>query len=156
MIQSSMKKRFAIPSLAVALLLSIGCASQMKNDPDAPTGPPSATLSVETVQASYYGSASTGHGRIHYKGATRDFSIASAGAGGAGAQSISAVGQVYNLNSLADFPGTYTGLRSGLTLFNGKMYERLKNEKGAVIYLTGKTKGLSTSSGLDKVVITLK
>ena len=151
-----MENKFTILTLASVLLLSGGCASQMKNDPNAPTGPPSARISIETMQASYYGSASAGTGQLHYQGVTRDFTIASAGAGGTGAQSISATGEVYNLRSLSDFPGTYTGLRSGLTLFRGKMYERLKNEKGAVIYLTGKTKGISSSSGLDKVVITLK
>lgn len=151
-----MKDRFTIIALSSIMLLAGGCASQMKNDPNAPTTPPSASITVDSMQAAYYGSASGGTGRIHYKGVTRDFTIASVGAGGTGAQSIAAVGEVYNLASLADFPGTYTGLRSGLTLFKGKMHERLTNEKGTVIYITGKTTGLASSSGLSKVVITLK
>lgn len=150
-----MKNRFTILALSSVMLLAGGCASQMKNDPDAPTGPPSASITVDSMQAAYYGSASGGTGRINYRGVTRDFTINSLGAGGTGAQSIAAV-EVYNLDSLADFPGTYTGLRSGFTLFKGKMHERLKNEKGTVIYLTGRTKGLASSSGLSKVVITLK
>ncbi len=150
-----MKTKYtSLLGLASTLLLA-NCATQMKNDPTAPTGPPSATVKVQQFQAAYYGSTSTGKGTISYQGRTRPFTIKSLGAGGTGAQQINATGEVYHLNSLADFPGTYSGARSGLTLFRGKMHERLANDNGTVIYLTGKTSGLSTSMGLDKVVITL-
>ncbi len=36
------------------------------------------------------------------------------------------------------------------------MHEKLVNNKGVIIYLTGKTTGLSSSTGLDEVIITLK
>ena len=150
-----MKNKYTLaPALAASLLLA-SCATQMSNDPAAPTGPPSATLTVDEFQAAYYGSAATGSGTLSYQGRKRAFSVKSVGAGGSGVQEIQAVGKVYHLDSLADFSGTYTGARSGLTLFQGKMHERLENEKGTVIYLTGKTSGLSTSMGIDKVVITL-
>ena len=138
-----------------ATLLLAGCATRMSNDPTAPTGPPAATLTVKEFQVAYDASAAAGKGTISYQGQDRSFSIKSIGAGGTGAQKISAVGKVYHLNSLADFPGTYTGARSGLTLIEGKMHERLANGNGTVIYLTGKTTGLSTSMGLDKIIITL-
>lgn len=138
------------------LLLCGGCATKMESDPNAPTGPASATLTLDEWQAAYDVSAASGEGTITFNGETRRFSMTSVGAGGTGAQSISAVGQVFNLGSLSDFPGTYTGTRSGLTLFQGKMHEKLTNDKGVVIYLTGKTQGLSSTTGLDKVVITLK
>jgi len=150
-----MKHKYASALAISATLLLAGCATRMSNDPTAPTGPPAATLRVKEFQASYYGSASTGKGTLRYHGRDRSFSITGIGAGGTGAQKISAVGKVYHLNSLADFPGTYTGARSGLTLIEGKMHERLANGNGTVIYLTGETSGLSTSMGLDKIVITL-
>ncbi|MEO5917296.1 MAG: hypothetical protein ABIS50_23905 [Luteolibacter sp.] len=139
-----------------AVLLLGGCATQMSSDPTAPTGSPAATLTLDEFQASYYGSASGGSGIISYQGQSRRFSIQGVGAGGAGAQSIDAVGRVYHLNSLADFPGTYTGARSGLTLIEGKMHERYENQNGTVIYITGKTSGLSSSLGIDKIIISLK
>lgn len=149
-------KNKATSALAVlATLLLAGCATQMSNDPTAPTGPPDATLTLNQSQASYYGSASTGRGTINFHGQKRSFTVKGLGAGGTGVQNISAVGKVYHLKSLAGFPGTYTGARSGLTLFQGKMHERLANNKGTVIYLTGKTSGLATSMGLDKLVIEL-
>lgn len=141
---------------ASAGFLFSACATQMSNDPTAPTGPPDATITMDELQASYYGSATTGSGTIHYRGETRDFSIQGIGGGGTGAQSIDAVGKVYGLGSLADFPGTYTGARSGLTLIEGKMHERFANSKGVVIYVTGRTEGLSTSMGIDRILITLE
>ena len=139
-------------TLAASLLLS-NCATQMSNDPNPPSGSPEATVRISEFKASYYGSASTGSGTIRYQGRERRFSITGIGAGGAGAQTINAVGKVYHLRSLEDFPGTFTGASSGLTLINGVMHQRFENANGVVIYLTGETTGLSTSYGIEKIVI---
>lgn len=147
---------FPLLPISAALLLCGGCVTRMESDPNAPAGPPSATLTVDEWQAGYDVAAATGKGTINFNGQSRRFSITGVGAGGTGAQDIVAVGKVFNLNSLSDFSGTYTGLRSGLTLFEGKMHEKLTNKNGVVIYLTGNTKGLSSSTGLDEVIITLK
>ncbi|MEO0017420.1 MAG: hypothetical protein RLZZ522_703 [Verrucomicrobiota bacterium] len=148
-------KLIAALAASTALLLS-NCATRMSNDPTAPTGPPDATVSMDLAQASYWGSAGAGGGTLRYQGRSHPISVKMLGGGGLGAQSINATGKVYHLNSLAALPGTYTGARSGLTLVNGVMHSRLENDKGTVIYLTGKTTGLSTSFGIDKVLIELK
>jgi hypothetical protein len=141
---------------ALAALLLASCATKMSNDSNAPSGPPDATVSIDIAQASYYGSAASGGGTLRYQGRSHPISIKSIGAGGLGVQTIHATGNVYHLKSLSAFSGTYTGARSGLTLLNGKMHERLANDKGTVIYLTGKTAGLSTNYGIDKFIIELK
>ena len=148
-----MTTKIASTLAALTALVLGSCATQMTTDPTAPSGPPAATLNVDIAQASYYGSASSGGGSLNYQGRNYPISVKAVGGGGLGAQTIRATGKVYNLNSLTDFPGTYTGARSGLTLVNGKMHERLASEKGTVIYLTGKTTGLATSTGIDKFVI---
>lgn len=149
-------KNYTPSALAIsATLLLAGCATQMSNDPTAPTGPPSATLTVNEWKAAYYGSTASGSGTIHFNGRKRNFTLTSLGGGGAGLQNIQAVGKVFNLNSLADFSGTYTGASSGLTLIEGKMHERMANGNGVVIYLTGATSGLSTSMGIEQLLITL-
>lgn len=128
----------------------------MAHDPTAPSGPPAATVILDIAQASYYGSASSGGGTLNYQGRSYPISVKAVGGGGLGAQTIRATGKVYHLTSLAGFPGTYTGARSGLTLVNGKMHERLASEKGTVIYLTGRTTGLAASTGIDKFIIEFK
>lgn len=145
-----------ITTLAACALLFPSCATRMSNDPTAPTGTPDATVKIDIVQASYYASAGTGSGTLRYQGRTYPFSIKSLGGGGLGAQSIHATGKVFYLKSLDSFSGTYTGARSGLTLLEGKMHERLENSRGTVIYLSGKTSGLATSMGIDKFSIELK
>jgi hypothetical protein len=151
-----MKTKLTTTLAAAGALLLASCATKMSNDPTAPSGAPDATVRLDIAQASYYGSAAAGGGSLRYQGRSYPISVKVLGGGGLGAQSINATGKVYHLNSLAAFPGTYTGARSGLTLVNGKMHERLENDKGTVIYLTGKTAGLSTNYGIDKFVIELK
>jgi len=141
---------------ATAALLLASCVTKKTNDPNAPSGPPDATLTLDISQASYYGSASSGGGRLNYQGRSYPISVKAVGGGGTGVQTIHATGEVYRLQSLAAFSGTYTGKRSGLTLFKGKMYERLESDKGTIIYLTGSTSGLASSSGIDKFFIKLK
>ena len=103
----------------------------------------------------YYVSATTGRGTLDFKGQRRAFTINSVGVGGTGGQNISATGKVYNLNSLSDFSGKYRGISRGFTLIEGKMYSRLTNDNGVVIYLTGETKGLASSAGLQSFQIAL-
>ena len=141
---------------AAALLFAAGCATQKSSDPNAPTGPPDATLSFDESQGGYDVAGGTGKGTITFQGKTRAFTVKAVGAGGTGVQSIHAVGDVYHLQSLEDFEGTYSGARSGLTLFKGKMHERISNDKGVVIYITGRTSGLASSLGMDKVFIKLE
>lgn len=148
-------KRTSALAAAFTLMLA-SCATQISNDPTAPKGTPQAAVNIDIAQASYYGSAATGGGTLRYQGRSYPISIKAVGGGGFGAQTIHATGKVYHLKSLASFPGTYTGARSGLTLLNGKMHERLENDKGTVIYLTGKTTGLSTNYGIDKFIIELR
>ena len=151
-----MKNTITAAFVSVAVLFTIGCATQKSTDKNAPTGPPDATIKFEGGQASYWVTGSGGTGSITYQGTTRKFSAVAAGAGGSGAQKMSAVGEVYNLKSLSDFPGTYTGAKSGLTLFRGKMHERLENDSGVVIYAESKTTGLASATGLVTVTISFK
>jgi hypothetical protein len=151
-----MTTKLATTLAAASALFLASCATQMSNDPTAPSGPPDATVSIDIAQASYYGSAAAGGGTLQYQGRSYPISVKAVGGGGLGAQTIHATGKVFHLKSLAAFPGTYTGARSGLTLLNGRMHERLANDKGTVIYLTGRTSGLSTNYGIDKFIIELR
>ena len=140
---------------ASAMILS-SCATSKSGDEDAPTGRPSATLRFEAGSAAYYASAASGGGTLTYRGKRYAFSASAVGAGGSGAQHISGVGEVYNLTSLSDFPGTYTQVSSGFTIIHGTKKAKLTNSKNVVIYYEAKTTGLATSTGASKLVISLK
>ena len=136
--------------VSITFLLIAGCASMTQ----APSTPPSATVRIQEWSAAYYGSAAAGKGTLYFHG-RHHFAISGLGAGGMGAQKISATGKVYNLNKLSDFPGTFHGISSGLTLIEGKMHAKLTNGNGVVMYLAGETEGLASSMGAQAFEVNL-
>jgi hypothetical protein len=134
----------------ITILLLAACASMTQ----APSAPPSATVSIREWSAAYYGSAAAGKGTLYYHG-RHHFTISGLGAGGMGAQKISATGKVYNLNNLSDFSGTYRGISRGLTLIEGQMHAKLQNGNGVVMYLAAQTEGVASSMGAQAFVVTL-
>ena len=148
----SMKTKLINSAFAsITILLIAGCASMTT----APSTPPSATVRIREWSAAYYGSAAAGKGTLYYNGQRHHFTISGLGAGGMGAQKVSATGKVYNLNNLSNFSGTYQGISSGLTLIEGKMHAKLTNGNGVVMYLAGETEGLASSMGVQAYEVRL-
>ncbi len=148
-----MKIAYRTTLCGASILALSSCTTKQSRDKNAPVGPPSATLTFKGKSAAYWLSGGGGDGTLVYNGESHRFSARVVGLGGSGAHSLSSVGKVYNLSSLADFPGTYEGLRSGLTLFRGKQYAKLTNDKGVIIYVESKTSGLASSSGIIRVAV---
>ncbi len=136
--------------VGITFLFVAGCASMTQ----APSTPPSATVSIHEWSAAYYGSAAAGKGTLYFHG-RHHFTISGLGAGGMGAQKISATGKVYNLNKLSDFSGTYHGVSRGLTLIEGKMHAKLTNQNGVTMYLAAETEGLASSMGAQAFEVNL-
>ena len=135
---------------SITLLLIAGCASMTQ----APSTAPSATVRIQEWSAAYYGSAAAGKGTLYFHG-RHHFTISGLGAGGMGAQKISATGKVYNLNNLSDFSGRYHGVSRGLTLIEGKMHAKLTNQNGVTMYLAADTEGLASSMGAQVFEVNL-
>src|SRR5215472_656024 len=136
--------------VSITFLLIAGCASMTQ----APSTPPSATVRIQEWSAAYYGSAAAGKGTLYYHG-RHHFTISGLGAGGMGAQKISATGKVYNLNRLSDFSGTYRGISRGLTVIEGQMHAKLQNGNGVVMYLAAQTEGVASSMGVQAFEVNL-
>ncbi|HEY6153408.1 MAG TPA: hypothetical protein VIW07_06690 [Candidatus Udaeobacter sp.] len=136
---------------STVILLIAGCASMTQ----APSTPPSATVRIREWSAAYYGSAAAGKGTLYYNGQRHHFTISGIGAGGAGAQKISATGKVYNLNNLSSFSGTYRGISRGLTLIEGQMHAKLQNGNGVTMYLAAQTEGIASSMGAQAFEVNL-
>jgi hypothetical protein len=141
--------KFVVTGMGVLLLAA--CASMT----NAPSASPSATVRIKEWSAAYYGSAAVGKGTLNYRGQLHHFTISGLGAGGMGAQKVSATGTVYNLNNLFDFSGTYRGVSRGLTLLQGKMHAKMTNDNGVVMYLAGETEGLASSLGVQAFEVNL-
>jgi hypothetical protein len=145
-----MNLNYATIAGATFLLLS-ACAGI-----DKPDGTASATLTIEGSLASYYAGAASGEGTLSYQGQQYPFTLSAVGGGGSAAETISATGQVYNLNALEDFPGKYTSKRKGITIGKGEFTALLKSDRGVQIYLEGETTGMGSSMGMSSVTIELK
>src|SRR5438045_7470204 len=147
-----MKTTFINSAFAgITILLIAACASTT----NAPSAPPSATVSIREWSAAYYGSVAGGKGTLNYNGRRHHFTISGLGAGGMGGQKISATGKVYNLNNLSNFSGTYRGVSRGLTLIEGKLHAKLTNGNGVVMYIAGETEGLASSIGVQAYEVSL-
>ena len=84
------------------------------------------------------------------------FKVGGVGIGGVGLSTIEATGEVYNLNNLAQFPGTYGQARYGFaigTASGGDLW--LQNEAGVIMHLKAKRAGLMLSLGGDAVIISM-
>src|ERR1700739_2922959 len=149
--------RFRIlATVALAALLPLAaCSSSVKVGPEAVAGlTPNATVDMNQVQVAYIGSAGGGSGTLYYQGQAYPFKIGGLGVGGIGASSIDANGEVYKLNSLAQFPGAYAQGRYGFALgqtSGGDLW--LQNDAGVIMHLKAKRTGLMLSLGGDAVVV---
>ena len=132
-----------------------GCAGNIALGPDAVKGKKvDATVDMQEVQAAYIGSGATGTGVLVHRGTSHAFTVTGAGVGGFGLSTIDAHGEVYNLGSLSQFPGTYGQARYGFaigTSSGGDLW--LQNEAGVIMHLKAKREGLMLSLGGDAVII---
>ena len=143
--------------VSVCCLWLAGCTGNVALGPDAVKGKvPDGTVEMHEVQAAFMGSGSGGAGSLSFRGAQYAFKVGGVGVGGVGLSTIEATGEVYNLNTLAQFPGTYGQARYGFaigTASGGDLW--LQNEAGVIMHLQAKRTGLMLSLGGDAVVISM-
>jgi hypothetical protein len=153
------RARRALFGVAVAALLPLaGCSSSQNVNQQSYNGRPAdGTVDMNQVQAAFIGSGGGGSGTLYYRGQSYPFAVGGLGIGGIGASTINAQGEVYGLNSVADFPGAYAQGRYGFVFGDtsaGDLW--LKNDKGVVMHLKAKRTGLMLSLGGDAVVISMQ
>jgi hypothetical protein len=143
---------------ASVLMLVVGCSASVQVGPEAVAGlTPDGTVDMQEVQIAYLASGGGGNGTLFYQGGVYPFTIGGLGVGGIGASTISASGEVYKLNSLAQLPGAYIQGRYGFALGNqsgGDLW--LQNNAGVILHLKAKREGLMLSLGGDAVAITMQ
>lgn len=149
----------ALVGIAFAALLSLAsCSSSVKVGPSAVAGlTPDGTVDMNEVQVAYLGSAGGGSGTLFYRGGTYTFNIGGLGVGGIGASTIDAAGEIYKLNSLANFAGSYAQARYGIVFGDASAGDLwLQNESGVIMHLKAKRTGLMLSLGADAIAISMQ
>jgi hypothetical protein len=158
MIRQAAKSTVTRVALVSAWVLCLaGCVGTVALGPDAVKGKaPDATVEMQEVQAAYIGSGSAGTGVLSFRGMQYPFTVGGAGVGGIGLSTINAMGEVYNLRELAQFPGTYGQARYGFAIGTSSAGDLwMQNEAGVIMHLKAKREGLILSLGGDAVIISL-
>jgi len=152
-----MHKRLSLAIACLALSLLSACTGSVEVGPAAVAGlAPSGTVDMQEVQVAYLASGGGGNGTLFYQGGAYPFTIGGLGVGGIGASTISATGEVYKLNSMAQFPGAYIQGRYGFALGDrggGDLW--LQNNAGVILHLKARREGLMLSLGGDAIAITM-
>lgn len=140
------------------LLALAACSSSVKLGPEAVAGLPiSGTVDMNEVQVAYIGSGGGGTGTLFFQGQAYPFTIGGLGVGGIGVSTIDAAGEVYKLNSVAQFAGAYAQARYGFAIgatSSGDLW--MQNESGVIMHLKAKREGLMLSLGGDAIVISMQ
>ncbi|HXJ82663.1 MAG TPA: hypothetical protein VMS64_28745 [Candidatus Methylomirabilis sp.] len=158
MITGAVKVMLIRVALGSACVLAFsGCAGNIELGPDAVKGKAvDGTVDMKEVQAAYIGSGAAGTGTLFYRGKEYPFQVGGVGVGGIGLSTVDAAGEVYNLTSLTQFPGTYGQARYGFAIGTSSAGDLwMQNEAGVILHLKAKRTGLILSLGGDAVVISM-
>ena len=115
---------------------------------------PSGKVSIEETQFGLIIGGSVGGGTLTFDGKEHKFQIGGLSLGAnIGISRMAAVGEVYDMKRLEDFPGTYVKLEGNIALGGGVGGMSLKNEKGVIMNLNGTTQGLQFNVGASGVTV---
>ena len=136
--------------VAIAASMALPALAQEKQQTgvDISKETPSGTIDVDAEQVRLIIGGSGGKGVLHYKGKDYPFTFKGGSVGGIGVTKMRAVGNVYLLNKVEDFPGTYTAVTAGAAVGGGKGMSSFQNNKGVYLDVKSKTEGLALNLGL--------
>jgi hypothetical protein len=104
---------------------------------------PDATLELTEGQVALGIGWSWGKGVLTYKGKKYPFKVEGLSVGDVGITKAEATGNVNDLKKLEDFSGKYLSAAAGATVGVGAGAVAMQNDKGVVVYLFPKTKGVN-------------
>ena len=92
-----------------------------------------------------------GNGELKFNGKRYPIKVNGLSIIDVGVAKMEATGEVYDLTDVNDFPGTYYAATGGAALAGGASGSVMKNNKGVIIHLWGKDKGLKFQLGGEGV-----
>ena len=145
-------RKMAGPVLLATTLLVGGLA--LAADVKQPVG----KVSIEEKQFGLLLGGSAGSGTLTFQGKKYPFKLKGLSAGlNVGISKMSAIGEVYDMKEVSQFPGTFTKLEASIALGGGVGGQRLKNENGVIMNLHSRTKGLGLNLGnMSGITVTME
>lgn len=116
----------------------------------------SGTVKIESTSVALGVGVTWGDGELTYDGKVYHFSVSGLSVVDLGISSVSAVGEVYNLERIEDFSGNYVAGEAGAALGGGVGATKMKNAAGVVIELNSTQTGAKLTLAAEGVQIELK
>ncbi|AWB33820.1 DUF1134 domain-containing protein [Orrella marina] len=133
--------------IASAMAFSSAAIAEQKKQPVA-------QVSIEETQFGLIIGGSVGGGKLTYEGKEYPFQLGGLSLGAnIGVSKMAAVGEVFDMKRVEDFPGTYVKLDGNIALGGGVGGMTLKNENGVIMNLKGTTQGLQFNIGASGVTV---
>jgi hypothetical protein len=133
--------------LTLVLFASVSLASEKK---------PSGTVSIETTSVAIGIGFEWGEGVLKFQGKEYKFRIKGLSVVDVGVTKISATGNVYHLNRVSDFPGTFAAVEAGGALGAGAGAQAMENHYGVVMTLTSTKAGLKLKLAAEGIRVQMK
>ncbi|MBS7790200.1 hypothetical protein KTR66_09345 [Roseococcus sp. SDR] len=153
----------ALPALGLAACATEAPPEPVATTPAPPPAPPAeqplgnavGRVEMNNWQVGFIGQVAWGSGTLIYQGRTHRFRVRGLGAGGVGMARVRAVGRVYNMTSIEQFPGIYGQARAGLVAPGAQMRGGLwlQNTSGVRLNLIPNRTGLAAQVGADGILI---
>ncbi len=113
-------------------------------------------VTINDTQLGFIIGGSWGKGVLSYNGRDYEFKIKGLKLGTIGISKVAAVGNVYNMNDLSKFSGTYIAGQAGIALAGGVGGTVLENQNKVYIRLSSTQQGIALNFGIDGLTIKLK
>ena len=139
-------------SLAMAAFLLLAVTPGVAQGPFYPVG----SVSINMTSVAVGVGVSSGSGVLRFNGKLYNFKISGLSVGNVGVANITAVGNVYNMTDVSQFPGNYAAAGAGVALVNGVAGLTLQNQRGAVINLSALQQGVQLNIGPQGFTITMQ
>lgn len=123
-------------------LLLMSCGASLAQD-----RPPDARLEFSSTSYGFIVGFTQGHGKLMVGEKHYPFSVSGLKGVTLGFTQISAIGQIYRLRDVADFPGRYYVVEGAFTVGQGGGSALLRNEKGVTLYLQNTQRGAELTLG---------
>lgn len=108
-------------------------------------GPPSASLRLETTSVAAGVGASWGKGTLRFQDKEHAFRVSGLSVADLGVSRVTATGNVWGLQKLEDFNGTYSGVDLGVAVGGGTAGIAMRNENGVFIKMRAGQMGVKLS-----------
>jgi len=113
-------------------------------------------VTINDTQLGFIIGGSWGKGVLSYNGRDYEFKIKGLKLGTIGISKVAALGNVYNMNDLSKFSGTYIAGQAGIALAGGVGGTVLENQNKVYIRLSSTQQGVALNFGIDGLTIKLK